>query len=126
MHSDPIADFLTRIRNGQMAGHKVVEIPASNIKKEITKAKSKIQQSKETEVTLKEKIKQLKVDIKELDKQVDRGAAGTAVVPALCPGGPSGTTRRVDDRPTRPPLGRPRASPTAPGPQVPLAPTRPL
>ena len=37
MHSDPIADFLTRIRNGQMAGHKVVEIPASNIKKEITK-----------------------------------------------------------------------------------------
>ena len=37
MHSDPIADFLTRIRNGQMAGHKVVEIPASNMKKEITK-----------------------------------------------------------------------------------------
>jgi len=37
MHSDPIADFLTRIRNAQMAAHKVVEIPASNIKKEITK-----------------------------------------------------------------------------------------
>ena len=37
MHSDPIADFLTRLRNGQMAGHKVVEIPASNMKKEITK-----------------------------------------------------------------------------------------
>ncbi len=35
--TDPIADFLTRIRNGVMAGHKVVEIPASNIKKEITK-----------------------------------------------------------------------------------------
>lgn len=37
MHSDPIADFLTRIRNAQKAAHKVVEIPASNIKKEITK-----------------------------------------------------------------------------------------
>jgi small subunit ribosomal protein S8 len=37
MHSDPIADFLTRIRNAQLAAHKVVEIPASNIKKEITK-----------------------------------------------------------------------------------------
>jgi small subunit ribosomal protein S8 len=35
--TDPIADYLTRIRNGVMAGHKVVEIPASNIKKEITK-----------------------------------------------------------------------------------------
>jgi chromosome segregation ATPase len=46
------------------------------LKKEIVKAKNKIAQSKETEVTLKEKIKQLKVDIKELDKQVDRGAAG--------------------------------------------------
>jgi small subunit ribosomal protein S8 len=35
--TDPIADYLTRIRNGVMAGHKVVEIPASNVKKEITK-----------------------------------------------------------------------------------------
>ncbi len=35
--TDPIADYLTRIRNGVMAGHKVVEIPGSNIKKEITK-----------------------------------------------------------------------------------------
>lgn len=35
--TDPIADYLTRIRNGVMAGHKVVEIPASNIKKEMTK-----------------------------------------------------------------------------------------
>ena len=30
MHSDPISDYLTRIRNAQMARHKVVEIPASN------------------------------------------------------------------------------------------------
>ena len=35
--TDPIADFLTRIRNAIMAKHKVVEIPASNIKKEMTK-----------------------------------------------------------------------------------------
>ena len=32
----PIADFLTRIRNAQMAGHRLVEIPASNLKKRIT------------------------------------------------------------------------------------------
>lgn len=37
MYTDPIADFLTRIRNAARANHKVVEIPASNIKKEITK-----------------------------------------------------------------------------------------
>ncbi len=35
--TDPIADYLTRIRNAQMAKHKVVEIPSSNIKKSITK-----------------------------------------------------------------------------------------
>lgn len=34
--TDPIADFLTRIRNAQLAGHKVVDIPASNLKKRIT------------------------------------------------------------------------------------------
>ncbi len=37
MNIDPIADFLTRIRNAVKAGHRVVEIPASNVKKEITK-----------------------------------------------------------------------------------------
>ena len=35
--TDPIADYLTRVRNAVRAGHRVVEIPASNIKKEITK-----------------------------------------------------------------------------------------
>jgi small subunit ribosomal protein S8 len=35
--TDPISDYLTRIRNAIMAKHKIVEIPASNIKKEITK-----------------------------------------------------------------------------------------
>lgn len=36
MVTDPIADFLTRIRNAQMAGHRIVEIPASRLKKRIT------------------------------------------------------------------------------------------
>jgi small subunit ribosomal protein S8 len=36
MVTDPIADFITRIRNAQMAGHRLVEIPASNLKKRIT------------------------------------------------------------------------------------------
>lgn len=35
--TDPIADFLTRIRNAIKAKHRVVEIPASNLKKEMTK-----------------------------------------------------------------------------------------
>lgn len=37
MFTDPIADYLTRVRNASRAGHRVVEIPASNLKKEITK-----------------------------------------------------------------------------------------
>jgi len=37
MYTDTIADFLTRIRNASAANHRVVEIPASNLKKEITK-----------------------------------------------------------------------------------------
>ena len=37
MNMDPISDFLTRVRNAVKAGHRVVEIPASNVKKEITK-----------------------------------------------------------------------------------------
>ncbi len=36
MVTDPIADFLTRIRNAQIANHRMVEIPASNLKKRIT------------------------------------------------------------------------------------------
>ena len=35
--TDPIADYLTRLRNAISAKHRVVEIPASNLKKEITK-----------------------------------------------------------------------------------------
>ncbi len=37
MTTDPIADYLTRVRNAVAAGHRVVEVPASNLKKEITK-----------------------------------------------------------------------------------------
>ncbi len=35
--TDPIADYLTRLRNAIKAGHRVVEIPASNLKKEMTR-----------------------------------------------------------------------------------------
>lgn len=35
--TDPIADYLTRLRNAIKANHRIVEVPASNIKKEITK-----------------------------------------------------------------------------------------
>ena len=37
MTTDPIADYLNRVRNALLAGHKVVEIPASNLKLEITR-----------------------------------------------------------------------------------------
>jgi len=37
MYTDPIADYLTRVRNAVRANHRVVEIPASNLKKNITK-----------------------------------------------------------------------------------------
>jgi len=37
MVTDPIADYLTRVRNAVMANHRIVEIPTSNMKREITK-----------------------------------------------------------------------------------------
>ena len=37
MNQDPIADYLTRLRNAIKANHRIVEVPASNIKKDITK-----------------------------------------------------------------------------------------
>ncbi len=36
MVTDPIADFLTRVRNAQMANHRIVEIPSSKLKKRMT------------------------------------------------------------------------------------------
>ena len=35
--TDPIADYLTRVRNAYLAKHKIVEIPASKMKMEITR-----------------------------------------------------------------------------------------
>ena len=35
--TDPIADYLTRVRNAILANHRVVEVPASNMKRDITK-----------------------------------------------------------------------------------------
>lgn len=37
MLTDPISDYLTRIRNASRAGHRVVDVPASNLKKQMTK-----------------------------------------------------------------------------------------
>lgn len=37
MNTDPIADYLTRIRNAVSANHRIVEIPCSNVKKAMTK-----------------------------------------------------------------------------------------
>ncbi|MEQ9304663.1 MAG: 30S ribosomal protein S8 [Marinoscillum sp.] len=37
MVTDPIADYLTRVRNAIKANHRILEIPASNLKKEMTK-----------------------------------------------------------------------------------------
>lgn len=37
MYSDPIADYLTRVRNAIQANHRIVSIPGSNIKREMTK-----------------------------------------------------------------------------------------
>jgi small subunit ribosomal protein S8 len=37
MNTDPISDYLTRVRNAILANHRIVEVPASNLKKEITK-----------------------------------------------------------------------------------------
>ena len=37
MYTDPISDYLTRIRNANSSGHRVVDIPGSKVKREITK-----------------------------------------------------------------------------------------
>jgi small subunit ribosomal protein S8 len=37
MNIDPVSDYLTRVRNAVAAGHRTVEVPASNLKKELTK-----------------------------------------------------------------------------------------
>lgn len=60
MQTDPIADFLTRIRNAIKARHRILEVPASNLKKEITKVlheKGYIQNYKFEDDNLQGKIK---------------------------------------------------------------------
>jgi small subunit ribosomal protein S8 len=58
--TDPIGDFLTRLRNAMKAHHRIVEIPSSNIKKEITKVlhdKGYIQNYKFDDTTVQGSIK---------------------------------------------------------------------
>ena len=70
MYTDTIADYLTRVRNASMAGHKVVDIPSSNIKKDITKklktldAKLKINTKQQHEFIIKYMIKKIKYFLK--------------------------------------------------------------
>ncbi|GGD40526.1 MAG: 30S ribosomal protein S8 [Emticicia sp.] len=98
--TDPIADFLTRIRNAIKARHRVVEIPASNIKKAITQVlydKGFIQSYKFEEVAPQGVIKiALKynpvtkqsaiVDLKRVSKPGLRKYAGTTEIPRVLNG----------------------------------------
>ena len=52
MTTDPIADFLTRIRNASAAGLKVVEIPGSNTKRATSNGKNKGSMHKQCDITL--------------------------------------------------------------------------
>lgn len=98
--TDPIADFLTRIRNAIKARHRVVEIPASNIKKAITQVlydKGFIQSYKFEEVAPQGVIKiALKynpvtkqsaiVELKRVSKPGLRKYAGTTEIPRVLNG----------------------------------------
>jgi len=98
--TDPIADFLTRIRNAIKARHRVVEIPASNIKKAITQVlydKGFIQSYKFEEVAPQGVIKiALKynpvtkqsaiVELKRVSKPGLRKYAGTTDIPRVLNG----------------------------------------
>ncbi|EFI41404.1 MULTISPECIES: 30S ribosomal protein S8 [Peptoniphilus] len=64
MMTDPIADMLTRIRNGNNARHKSVDIPASNIKKEISEILLKEGYIKNYEVIEDDKQGIIRIDFK--------------------------------------------------------------
>lgn len=64
MMTDPIADMLTRIRNGNNARHKTVDIPASNIKKEISSILLKEGYIKNFEVIDDNKQGVIRIDLK--------------------------------------------------------------
>lgn len=80
MNSDPIADYLTRVRNAVMAGHRVVEIPASNIKREITKIlfdqgfilSYKFEEGKNPQGTIKIALKYDKITKEPVIKKIER------------------------------------------------------
>ena len=67
--TDPIADFITRVRNAVRANHRIVQIPASNMKREMTKI-------------LKEKGYILDYKFVALGHNTIRGAAGAAILNA--------------------------------------------
>lgn len=64
MMTDPIADMLTRIRNGNNARHKSVDVPASNIKKEISEILLKEGYIKKYEFIEDDKQGIIKIDFK--------------------------------------------------------------
>ncbi|RVU54079.1 30S ribosomal protein S8 [Anaerosphaera multitolerans] len=64
MMTDPIADMLTRIRNGNDAKHKSVDIPASNIKKEISEILLKEGYIRNYEVIDDDKQGMIRIDFK--------------------------------------------------------------
>ncbi len=80
MNTDPIADFLTRVRNAVNAGHRVVEVPASNIKKEITKIlfeqgyvlSYKFEEGKNPQGTIKIALKYDKITKEPVIKHIER------------------------------------------------------
>ena len=80
MNSDPIADYLTRVRNSVLAGHRVVEIPASNLKKEITKIlfdqgyvlSYKFEEGKNPQGTIKIALKYDKITKEPVIKRIQR------------------------------------------------------
>ena len=80
MNSDPIADYLTRVRNAVLAGHRVVEIPASNLKKEITKIlfdqgyvlSYKFEEGKNPQGTIKIALKYDKITKEPVIKRIQR------------------------------------------------------
>jgi len=99
--TDPISDYLTRLRNAIKANHKVVEIPASNLKKEITKVlfdkgyilNYKFENGENPQGTIKIALKYDKVtkepvikDIQRISKPGLRKYAGASKLPRILNG----------------------------------------
>ncbi|MFM1515295.1 30S ribosomal protein S8 [Helcococcus ovis] len=69
MMTDPIADMLSRIRNGNLAKHKSVEVPASNIKKDLAQILLDEGYIKGFYVTEDDKQGIITIDLKYVDEQ---------------------------------------------------------